>query len=399
MPVFSVTEVTQRIQELLESDPVLGALWVRGEISNMSVSAQGHLYFTLKDQTAQLRAVMFRSRTQALSFLPENGMTVIVRGRVSLYERDGKVQLYVYEMEADGAGLHSILLQELKARLEKEGLFDPSRKRVLPKFPKRVGVATSLEGAAIRDIVEIIRHRWPLCDIVIAPCAVQGEEAPLQITAALDLFNRYGKVDVIIVGRGGGSFEELSAFNNESVVRSIFGSRIPVISAVGHERDTTLADLAADARAATPSAAAAAVVPDQREVFGQLQQIAERLRLGISRRIELLRIRLHNASQSRFFVRPWETIFSRSVQNLDHLAGRLELAVRDKVQKAEKELAVLNARLAVLNPLETLSRGYCICRRAATGEVVTDAAQVSLGETVVIVLRKGQLSCKVEGSI
>ena len=399
MPVFSVTEVTQRIQELLESDPVLGALWVRGEISNMSVSAQGHLYFTLKDQTAQLRAVMFRSRTQALSFLPENGMTVIVRGKVSLYERDGKVQLYVYEMEADGAGLHSILLQELKARLEKEGLFDPSRKRVLPKFPKRVGVATSLEGAAIRDIVEIIRHRWPLCDIVIAPCAVQGEEAPPQIAAALDLLNRYGKVDVIIVGRGGGSFEELSAFNNESVVRSIFGSRIPVISAVGHERDTTLADLAADARAATPSAAAAAVVPDQREVFGQLQQIAERLRLGISRRIELLRIRLRNASQNRFFVRPWETIFSRSVQNLDHLAGRLELAVRDKVQKAEKDLAVLSARLAVLNPLETLSRGYCICRRAATGEVVTDTAQVSLGETVIIVLRKGQLSCKVEGSI
>ncbi|MEW6172133.1 MAG: exodeoxyribonuclease VII large subunit [Bacillota bacterium] len=396
MPVFTVTEVTRRIQELLDGDPVLGALWVRGEISNLSIPASGHLYFTLKDQATQLRAVMFRSRVQTLTFPIENGLMVLVRGRVSLYERDGKVQLYVNEMEPDGVGIQSVLLRELKSRLEKEGLFDPSRKRALPRFPRRIGVATSSEGAAVRDISEIIRRRWPLAEVVIAPCTVQGEEAPLMITAALERLNRHGDVDVIIVGRGGGSLEELYAFNTELVVRGIFASRVPVVSAVGHERDVTLADLAADARAATPSAAAALTVPDKEEISEHINHLCERLRTGVLRRYELLQFRFNQACQSRVFSRPWETMYGGAAQTVDGLAARLEYRMRGILDKTEKHLAVLQARMEAINPAGTLSRGYSICRRATTGEVITDSRQVLKGEAVEVLLSHGRLSCKVE---
>ncbi|RJX18103.1 MAG: exodeoxyribonuclease VII large subunit [Ammonifex sp.] len=399
MPVFSVTEVTKRIQELLDGDPVLGALWVRGEISNLSVPFSGHIYFTLKDQTAQLRAVMFRSRAHALAFQPANGLTVLIRGRVSVYERDGKVQLYVYEMEADGTGEQDLLLRELRARLEREGLFDPSRKRGLPRFPKRIGVATSLEGAAIRDIVEITRRNWPLSEAVIAPCAVQGEGAPAQISAAVELLNRFGNVDVIIVGRGGGSFEELNAFNTEMVVRSIFGSRIPVVSAVGHERDVTLSDMAADARAATPSAAAALVVPNQGEISDQIDRLAERLRSALLGRVRLFQFRLQRVTENRVFTRPVESILGPTAQNLDNLAVRLERAARELLRKAEQHVADLTARINILSPMDTLSRGYSICRRPATGELVTDAARVTAGEDVEVILYRGRLHCKVEKSV
>jgi exodeoxyribonuclease VII large subunit len=399
MPVFSVTEVTTRIQELLDGDPVLGALWVRGEISNLSIPVSGHIYFTLKDQTAQLRAVMFRSRAQGLVFQPANGLTVLIRGRVSVYERDGKVQLYVYEMEADGTGEQDLLLRELRARLEREGLFDPSRKRVLPRFPRRVGAATSLEGAAIRDIVEIARRNWPLAEMVIAPCAVQGAGAPAQIAAALERLNGFGDVDVIIVGRGGGSFEELNAFNTETVVRGIFGSRVPVVSAVGHERDVTLSDMAADARAATPSAAAALVLPNQGEIADRIEHLNERLRSALMGRLNLLRFRLQRVTENRVFTQPLESILGRASQNLDNFAARLEHALRDRLKRAEQNLAVLNARIYVLSPMDTLSRGYSICRRPATGELITDAARVTPGEDVEVLLNRGRLYCRVEKSV
>ncbi|MEW6182347.1 MAG: exodeoxyribonuclease VII large subunit [Bacillota bacterium] len=397
MPVFTVTDVTRRIQELLDGDPVLGTLWVRGEISNLSIAASGHLYFTLKDQASQLRAVMFRSRAQTLAFPVENGLMVIVRGRVSLYERDGKVQLYANEMEPDGIGIQSILLRELRTRLEKEGLFDPGRKRALPRFPRRIGVATSSEGAAVRDISETLRRRWPLAEVVVAPCTVQGTEAPLTITAALERLNRDAGVDVIIVGRGGGSQEELFAFNTEVVVRGIFGSRVPVVSAVGHERDVTLADLAADARAATPSAAAALAAPNRAEISEHINHLAERLRTGVLRRYELLQFRFNRACQSRVFSRPWETIYGEAAQTVDGLAARLEYRMRSALDKTEKHLAVLQARMEALNPSGTLSRGYSICLRATNGEVITDSNQVSPGEIVEVLLRQGRLSCKVEG--
>lgn len=397
MPVLTVSQVASRIRELLEGDPLLGALWVRGEISNLSTSTSGHLYFTLKDEKSQLRGVMFRSRVLGLHFLLQNGMAVVVRGYISLYERDGNVQLYALEIEPDGVGLQSILLQELKARLAREGLFDPRRKRPLPRFPRRVGVATSAEGAAIRDIVAVIRRRWPLVEVVLSPCTVQGDGAAEEIAAALDRLNRYGAVDVIITGRGGGSVEELAAFNTETVARAIFASKIPVVSAVGHERDETLADLVADARAATPSAAAALVVPDCEEVTAAIQRLEERLRAGVLRRFELGRLRLQQLSQSRLFTRPWETVCGQRAQVVDNLAVRLEYRMRDVLQKAGARLAVLGERLDALSPLRTLARGYSVCRRADTGELVKKAAQVVPGDAVEVLLHRGQLVCKVEG--
>lgn len=398
MPVLTVTEVTNRIRDQLEGDPVLNALWVRGEISNLSMPSSGHLYFTLKDLTSQLRAVMFRSRAQSLQFPISNGTSVIVRGRISLYERDGNIQLYVYEIEHDGIGLQKMLLRELKLRLEKEGLFSPYRKRVLPRFLKRIGIATSLEGAAVRDIVEILRQRWPAAEIVIAPCAVQGEQAPGEIAAAITRLNRHGNVDVIIVGRGGGSLEELSAFNNELVVRAVFTSDVPVVSAVGHERDETLTDLAADARAATPSAAAALVSPDTGEFTHKLDQMAGRLRLAIANRFGVLRLRFEQAVKSRALVNPWETICGRRAQTVDSLALRIEYRVRDRLQRAEARLAVLGGRLDALSPLKTLARGYSVCRHSATGRVLTDSAQVNTGEGVEVLLQRGRLQCRVEGA-
>ncbi|MEW6193340.1 MAG: exodeoxyribonuclease VII large subunit [Bacillota bacterium] len=396
MAILTVSQVANRIRELLEGDPLLGTLWVRGEISNLSTSTSGHLYFTLKDENSQLRGVMFRSRVLGLRFVLQNGMAVVVRGYISLYERDGNIQLYALELEPDGVGLQSILLQELKARLAREGLFDPRRKRPLPRFPRRVGVATSAEGAAIRDIVAVIRRRWPLVEVVLSPCAVQGDGAAAEIAAALDRLNRYGEVDVIIAGRGGGSAEELAAFNTETVARAIFASKIPVVSAVGHERDETLADLVADARAATPSAAAALVVPDREEVAAAIQRLEERLRAGVLRRFELGRIRLEQLSQSRLFTRPWETVCGQRAQAVDNLAVRLEYRMRDVLQKAGARLAVLSERLDALSPLKTLARGYSVCRRADTGELVKKAAQVVPGDMVEVLLYRGQLACKVE---
>lgn len=398
MPIFTVSEVVSRIRDLLESDPVLAGFWVRGEISNLSISAAGHLYFTLKDDTSQLRAVMFRSRAEQLSFSLANGAAVLVRGRISLYEREGNVQLYVYEMEPDGIGLQAILLRELRARLEREGLFDPQRKRPLPRFPRRVGVVTSLEGAAVRDIVKILRQRWPLAEVVIAPCTVQGDLAPEEIVAALERLNRYGAVDVIICGRGGGSFEELAAFNTEMVVRAIFASRIPVISAVGHERDETLADLVADARAATPSAAAAMVVPDQREMKDYLGSLAKRLAAGIRQRYAFSKLRFNEVSRCRLFSEPWEVICGRRAQALDGLVARLTHLVRERLQRAHAELAVLSGKLDALSPLKTLARGYSLCRHAATKALITDAARVAPGEEVEVVLHRGELLCRVEKS-
>lgn len=396
MPIFTVSEIVGRIRDLLEGDPVLAGFWVRGEVSNLSVSGAGHLYFTLKDEASQLRAVMFRSRAENLSFYLANGTAVLARGRVSLYERDGNVQLYVAEIEPDGVGLQAILLRELKARLEREGLFNPQRKRPLPRFPRRVGVATSLDGAAVRDIVKILRERWPLAEVVIAPCAVQGDQAPREIAAAIERLNRYGGVEVIITGRGGGSCEELAAFNTETVVRAIFASRVPVVSAVGHERDETLADLVADARAATPSAAAAMVVPDRREMVENLAGLAGRLKAGLGQRVAALRLRLLHTAQSRVFTSPWEIICGRRAQTVDSLAVRLERELHGRLQKAHAALAVLGARLDALSPLKTLARGYCLCRDAATGSLVTDAARVTCGTAVEVVLHRGRLFCRVE---
>ena len=396
MPVFTVSEVLSHLRNLIEGDPLLAGLWVRGEVSNLSISGAGHIYFTLKDDVSQLKAVMFRSRAEKLSFGLSNGAAVLAYGRVSLYDRDGNLQFYVAEMEPDGTGLQAILLQELKRRLEREGLFNPQRKRPLPRFPRRIGVATSLVGAALRDILKILRERWPMATVVVAPCTVQGEQAPREIAAAIERLNRHGRVDVIITGRGGGSAEELAAYNSETVVRAIFASQVPVVAAVGHERDETLADLVADARAPTPSVAATMVVPDQREIAENLSNLAKRIVAGLKQRITSLRVRLLHAMRSRVFVSPWEVVCGRRAQAVDSMAARLENAFRARLQRALGELAVLGGRLDALSPLKTLARGYCLCRHALTGTLISDARQVAPGAAVEVLLHRGQLFCKVE---
>jgi len=393
---LSVSELTGYVKELMDNDPLLADLWVKGELSNCKRAASGHLYFTLKDRACAVRAVMFRSRARRLLFVPADGMAVRVRGYVSIYERDGTYQLYVEEMEPDGTGALWAAFEQLKIRLAAEGLFDAGRKRKLPLLPRRIGIATSPTGAVLRDMVRIIGRRWPGVEIVFAPVAVQGETAPREIARAVQWLDRPGEIDVIIVGRGGGSLEELWAFNTETVARSIFACRVPVISAVGHETDFTIADLVADVRAATPSAAAELVVPVRAEMARRLDVLALRLRRAVMDRIAEGRGRLENCRQ-RVMRRPLEVICGMRGQTVDDLRRRLERAAGQCLRQHRHSLAALAGRLQALSPLATLARGYSIC--SAPGRpVVRSAAEVADGEKVTVQLHRGRLFCLVEES-
>ncbi|OAT86574.1 exodeoxyribonuclease VII large subunit [Desulfotomaculum copahuensis] len=396
MRLLSVSELTGYVKELLENDPLLASLWVKGELSNFKQAASGHLYFTLKDRSCAVRAVMFRSRARRLLFAPADGMAVRIRGYVSLYERDGTYQLYVEEMEPDGAGTLWTAFEQLKQKLAAEGLFDSRHKKKPPLLPRRIGIVTSPTGAVLRDMVRIIGRRWPGVEIVFTPVAVQGEAAPREIARAIQWLNRCGPIDVIITGRGGGSLEELWAFNTEVVARSIFLSGVPVISAVGHETDYTIADLVADVRAATPSAAAELVVPVREEMAGRLDMLKLRLRRAVQEKITGGRRRLENCRQ-RVMRRPVEVICGTRGQMVDDLRRRLERAAGQGLIRHRHRLGVLAGRLQALSPLATLARGYSIC--SAPGRaVVSDAAVVAAGEAVQVKLHRGRLRCLVEES-
>lgn len=397
--ILTISEVTLYIKTLLDRDVRLSNLWVKGEISNLKWHSSGHLYFSLKDRVAALRCVMFQGRCRNLGFRPENGKQVIARGYVSVYERDGLYQLYVQELYPAGMGLIEAALQELKKRLEKEGLFDPTRKRPLPKLPQRIGLVTSLDGAAWRDVLTVVRRRYPGMGIVLAPAAVQGETAVEEIVAAIENLNRWGKVDVIIVGRGGGSTEELAAFNTEEVARAIYASRIPVITAVGHETDYTIADLVADRRAPTPSAAAEMAVPVRAELEKEVLKLKERLDRSVFHRLQFMKERLERLVQSRGLARPEQEIYSRQ-QYLDALEQRLEAAWSLLWQERVKEFELLIARLEAASPLTILQRGYAVCRTYPDGRVVRSSNEVNPGDRVEVILRAGALQClvdKVEG--
>lgn len=397
--LFTVSELTGYIKALLDNDPLLVNLWVKGEISNFKQATSGHLYFTLKDQMCSIKAVMFRSRAARLLFRPADGLVVRVRGYVSLFERDGTYQLYVEEMEPHGAGALYLAFEQLKQRLQQEGLFDPRRKRKLPFLPERIGIVTSPAGAVLRDMVRIIHKRWPGVHIVFVPATVQGETAPREIARAIQWLNRLGNIDVIIVGRGGGSLEDLWAFNTEIVARSIFLSNVPVISAVGHETDYTIADLVADVRAATPSAAAEMVVPEGEEVARYLEVLQGRLSRGIREKLMAYRRRLDSCHQSRVLRCPAEVLCGFREQVLDELSRRLSRAVEQCLARQEHRLALLAGRLQALSPLATLARGYCICTRSGQADVVRRASEVSVGETVQVQLYRGRLRCLIEESL
>ncbi|NPV72394.1 MAG: exodeoxyribonuclease VII large subunit [Pelotomaculum sp.] len=399
MEVFSVKELTRYIKSLIEKDVLLANVWVKGEISNFKAAVSGHFYFTLKDDFSCLKVVMFRSRSRLVPFRPENGMAVTVRGYVSVFERDGIYQLYAEEIEPDGTGALFLAFEQLKERLQQEGLFDPKHKKPLPLLPRRIGIVTSPQGAAIRDMLEIIRRRWNGREIILVPVQVQGEAAPPAVARGIQLLNRLGGVDLIIVGRGGGSIEELWAFNTEIVARSIFSSKIPVISAVGHETDFTISDFVADARAATPSAAAEMAVPDKREMERYIQTLRTRLARALEKRLGDDRRRLRACLESRVFVRPADVLCGARQQLLDFLYRRLSQAVRGIVEREEGRLAVLAGRLQALSPLATLARGYSICTTPDGKRVINDSGSVEAGERLSVRLHRGQLSCIVEERI
>ncbi len=396
MRILTVQELNQHIKALLEKDYLLVNVWVKGEISNFKAASSGHFYFTLKDNYSCLRVVMFRSRSRSLPYRPENGMAVTVRGYVSVYERDGAYQLYAEEIEPDGTGALYLAFEQLKERLQSEGLFDPGHKKALPLLPRRIGVVTSPTGAAVRDLVEIIRRRWPGLEIILVPVLVQGESAPPDVARGIQMLNKLGSVDLIIVGRGGGSLEELWAFNTEIVARSIYNSKIPVISAVGHETDITIADFVADKRAATPSAAAELAVPDKREMARYVLNLQNRLYRAANDKIRGCGQRLAACLSNRHFTRPLDVFCGARQQSLDFLAHRLYQGVRGSVGGQERRLAVLAGRLQTLSPLSTLARGYSICTAPDGKRVFFDTDSIKVGARLSVRLYRGLLHCIVE---
>ena len=415
---ISVTALNQYVKGLLDRDRLLSQVLVRSEISNYKVYPSGHHYFSLKDAESSIRCVMFRREAASLRFRPENGMKVVVSGRVSVFPRDGVYQLYCNHMMPDGMGELAYAFEQLKNRLHKEGLFDPARKKPLPAYPHTIALITSPAGAAVRDMIRILGARWPMAKVLVVPVRVQGEGAAQEIAQALDLVNTGQMADLILTGRGGGSMEDLWAFNEEIVARAIYDSDIPVISAVGHEPDVTIADFAADLRAATPSNAAELAVPDQNEVYASLLGAGQRLEQAVRQRLLRERQGLERLAKSRVMTEP-QAYFQDKNLYLDHLSQRLgssmasrlfQLRVRsaalDKdlhrgLEKClagkQERFARLAAALDALSPLKVLGRGYSIAQKE-DGGVISSVRSVQSGERFSLRLSDGSLKCIVEGT-
>lgn len=392
--IWTVAELTQAIGYTIATNPDLNNCWVSGEISNYkNHRPSGHWYFTLKDEHSSIRGVMFRSRAQKVQFAPQDGMKVLVRGSIRIYERDGNIQFYAEEMQPLGIGALYLAYEQLKERLSKEGLFEPARKKPIPKFPKTVGIVTSPTGAAIKDILKVIQRRNPKVSWILAPAAVQGDGAPAEIVQAISRLNRQAKVDVIIVGRGGGSLEELWAFNTEEVARAIANSGIPVISAVGHETDVTISDLVADLRAPTPSAAAELAVPVWQELKGALEGLENRLLNTFQWQIQQKRQKL----ESMVSLGPLANPFWRLEQNrqqLDNLSESLEQAMTRFLSDKNGILSLLTAKLDLLSPLAILGRGYSLTY-GPKGNILRNSDEVEIGQQVQVRLHQGGLTCAV----
>ena len=394
--ILSVSQLSAYIRQLFESNPLLARIRVVGELSNFRRHSSGHCYFTLKDATASLRCVMFRSRAQLLRFEPRDGQQIRVNGNVSIYERDGTYQLYADSMTLDGEGDLALAFARLKEKLLSEGLFDASRKKTLPLLPRAVGVATSLTGAALRDILSVAGRRHPGLPLFVANAQVQGEGASESIVQAIRLLERSGRVDVMIVGRGGGSTEELWAFNEEKVVRAVAAAKVPVVSAVGHQTDFTLTDFAADLRAATPSQAAELVVPDLLSLLRRVEMNRQRLRHLLQHQLTGRRLRLERCLSSALFRRPRDLLQERVVR-LDQLAERLQTATQNLMRAKQNRLDLLQEKMAALNPLAVLQRGYSVVLNS-DGQIVSKAEQVVPGEPIEILLQKGVLAATVNGA-
>ena len=413
--VYSVSRLNREVRALLERG--LGVLWVEGELSNFSQPPSGHWYFSLKDRDAQLRCAMYRVKNSLVGFTPRAGMQVLVRGRISLYEPKGEFQLIVEHLEEAGVGALRREFERLKTRLAAEGLFAQERKRALPRFPRRIGVITSPAGAALRDILTILARRYPPAAVLIYPSAVQGAAAVPTLVAALLGASRRAECDVLILARGGGSLEDLWAFNDERVARAIHGSAVPVVSGVGHEIDFTIADFVADVRSPTPSAAAEMVVPERQACLEALARTAQRMETGVRRELRALGARLEAVRRRLDREHPGARL-QQQMQRLDELSQRLATGTRGTLQREGQRLAELHARLGragrerlagsaqrlalaqraldAVSPLATVTRGFAILRRA-DGTVITDAASAAIGEEIEASLARGSLTARVTG--
>lgn len=388
--IFSVTELNRRARQLLETH--LATVWVSGEISNLSTPSSGHWYFTLKDEKAQIRCAMFRGHNALLRFKPEHGMQVIARGRVSLYEGRGDYQLIVENLQVAGAGNLQVAFEQLKNKLAAEGLFDEDFKQALPDMPRHVGIITSPTGAAVRDIVSVFKRRFPATKLSIFPVPVQGADAAPAIIRALQLANTQPDIEALIIARGGGSLEDLWAFNEESVARAVFASEIPIVSAVGHETDFTICDFVADVRAPTPSAAAEILSPELSDLIALFNYYADLFQKQLQQKIALHRQQLLHLSKR--LRHPGHTLREQQ-QKLDHLEWRLQQAALSRLRQPQQKLAQLAASLNNLSPLNTLQRGYAIAT-ASDGRVLTQAEQTQVGMTIDVQLFRGKLRGRIE---
>ncbi len=392
--VLTVTQLNTYLRSRFEEDEALANVFVAGEISNFTDHYRsGHFYFSLKDEKCVVRAVMFAQYARRVRFHPEDGMQVIVRGHVGVYEVSGQYQLYAEDMQPNGIGALNLAFEQLKAKLAREGLFAPERKRPIPKFPRCIGVVTSPTGAAVHDILTILGRRFPLAEVVFCPVKVQGDGAAEEIAGALARMNRLGRADVIIVGRGGGSLEDLWPFNEEVVGRAVAASKIPVISAVGHETDFTICDFAADLRAPTPSAAAELAVPDRRELLGAVVGLRARLDAAASGTVEHAREWLSALAGSRMFRDPAESVAIRRI-SIDGKVESLNASMARRCGDLRQALAACAGKLSALSPLAVLSRGYAVLY-GESGEAVSGAAEVREREQVLVRMRDGDLRCTV----
>jgi exodeoxyribonuclease VII large subunit len=391
---MSVSTLALYLHDFLETNDTLQNIWVHGEVSNCKTYPSGHCYFTLKEGDAQLLCVFFKSsRIRTAAPALRDGMALVVNGRVSFYERDGKLQFYVEEVKPLGEGALFQQFEQLKARLAAEGLFDAERKRPLPTQPSIIGIVTSPQAAALRDMIRVLRTRYPLARVLLAPAAVQGSEAPASIAAALDSLNEHGEAEVIIVGRGGGSIEELWAFNEEIVARAIARSRIPVISGVGHETDFTIADFVADQRASTPTAAATMAVPNIVDWLADLSAKRQKLDRLLEDRLEDLRVQLQQSVRNLQHVSPQSRI-ERRRQQLDEYTERLQTHMQHIISLYDERLRGLALQLHALSPLLTIGRGYAVVRRDEDQSVVTNVSQVQPGDHLTIQVQDGYIPVK-----
>ncbi len=392
--VFSVTQLNEYIKDLLENDELLYTVSVRGEISNFTNHRTGHFYFSLKDEGAVLRGVMFKGYASKLAFLPENGMKVVLTGRISAYVKDGSYQIYAFTMEPDGVGSLYLAFEQLKKKLEAKGYFSPERKKPLPPYPKTVGIITSPTGAAIRDMINVATRRYPLAKLVLFPCLVQGEGAPPQLCSGIRFFNQRHPVDVIILGRGGGSLEELWAFNSEQLAEEIVLSRIPIISAVGHETDFSISDFVADLRAPTPSAAAELCLPDSQDLKRRLHNVQTKMALLLEKRLQSYGQKLESLRTSRCLGNLQTVIDDRRMELLDR-DRRMETAVGALLEKKRLILAGIAGKLDALNPLKIMSRGYGAVFDPQ-GSVVSSVNHLKVGDRLTVRLADGSALARVE---